>query len=104
MSAESSARTTANSTGHSMRGLLNLAHNFISAFLRDMGDAARDHLGNHIGGSLSGLYIRIPFTRLSAFLEWRERCVGFGHHRAAGAVEVFVGRFQGVFCVEPRSV
>ena len=86
-----------------MRGLFNSASVFASITFQDIGTFTRGHLGNHIGGSLSGIYIRLPFTRLTAFLEWRERSVGFGLERGGGTLEVFACRFQGVFCVEPLA-
>ena len=86
-----------------MRGLFISAYVFTSNILHDIGAAARGHFGNHIGGSMSGVYIRLPFTPCSAFLEWRDQWVGFGHECGAGKVEVFAGRFQGVFCVEPSA-
>ena len=90
-------------TGQSMRGLFNAAHDTIVNIGQAKREAFRSHFGNHIGGSLSGVYVRLPFTRLSAFFEWREQSIGFGHNLAAGHLEVYAWRFQGVFCVEPNT-
>lgn len=86
-----------------MRGLFTSAHNTIDNIGQGMREAVHTHFGNHIGGSLSGIYVRLPFTRLSAFMEWREQSIGFGHDRADGHLQVYAGRFQGVFCVEPKA-
>lgn len=59
------------------------------------------HFACHVGGSLSGLYVRLPFTRLSLWLEWREVNVGVGIERTTGTIEFFLGRLQGLACIEP---
>ena len=83
-----------------MRGLLPTIHNVT----HNMRVAISGHFSNHIGGSLSGFYARIPFTRLSMWLEWREQPVGFGGQRGDGrAWEFFCGRAQGVLCIEPAA-
>jgi hypothetical protein len=86
-----------------MRGLFNSACVSTSITLQEIGRLTRGHFGNHIGGSLFGIYIRLPFTRVTAIMEWRERPLGFGLQPGVGALEVFVWRFQGVFCVEPQG-
>lgn len=90
-------------SGQSMRGLFTSAHSTIFNFGHDMREAVQSHFGNHIGGSLSGIYVRLPFTCLSVFLEWREQSIGLGHSCADGHLEVFAWRFQGIFCVEPKD-
>lgn len=90
-------------TGHPMRGLFTSAHNSIVNFGLTKREAFRSHFGNQMGGSMSGIYVRLPFTRLSAFMEWREQSVGFGYDSAARHLEVYAGRFQGAFCLEPKA-
>lgn len=91
------------------RALLNEAKEFgvggaIANLWTDACGAASDHFTNNLGGSMSGIYARIPFTRISMWLEWREVSVGLGLERGADQLEVFAGRFQGVFCIEPATV
>jgi hypothetical protein len=96
-----------------MRGLFYLVRSIIdnvrefglSADLDNLRDDAATVLnrrfGNHLGGSLSGLFLRVPFTRLSLWLGWWEVNVGLVVERSTGTIEFFLGRLQGVACIEP---
>jgi len=96
-----------------MRGLFYLVRSIIddvrefglSAALDNLRDDAATvlnrHFGNHLGGSMSGVFVRVPFTRVSFWVEWREVNVGLGMERAEGSLEFFLGHLQGVACIEP---
>lgn len=86
-----------------MRGLFISAHDLIITTAQNARGAVHAHFGNYIGGSVSGVFIRIPFTRLSAFIEHAHVPVGFGIARIDGGLELFAGRFQAVLCVEPMA-
>lgn len=68
----------------------------------DWRDIASDHFANHIGGSLSGVFIRLPYTRLSAWLGWSEVNCGIGAERSEGSIQVWVGKLDMWFCREPN--
>lgn len=86
-----------------MRGFSNLLSGFVFNVREDLREFACRHFHNGLGGSLSGVYVRVPFTRLSAFIEWRDVNVGYGQERSSKTDwEFFLGRVQGVFSIEPR--
>lgn len=90
------------------RALINEAKEFgvggaIANLWADAFEAISGHFSNHLGGSMSGLYISIPFTRFSMWIERREVSVGFGLERGDGQLEFFAGRFQAVLCIEPAT-
>lgn len=99
-----------------MRGITNRVRFFISeaqefglaAALREhRAELGRDighHFGNHLGGSTSGVFIRLPFTRFSAWLEWREVNCGLGLQRTPGNLQVWIAPLEAVFSTEPRPV
>lgn len=86
-----------------MRGLFTSAHDFTFNLAQDAKAFVHAHFGNHLGGSPSGIFIRVPFTRLSAFIEHAPVTVGFGIERSEGTLEVFAGRVRAVLCVEPKA-
>jgi len=86
-----------------MRGLLSSAQNFLHTVSLDIGVAINKHWSNCIGGSMSGIYFLVPFSRLSIWVEWRDAPVGFGHETGPAQWEFFAGRLQGVFCIEPAA-
>lgn len=86
-----------------MRGLNNTTRIFLSVIAQDAKAAVYRHFGNHIGGSVSGLFIRIPFSRLSTFIEHSRVPVGFGYERIDGGLELFAGRIRAVVCIEPKT-
>ncbi|MGV8830397.1 MAG: hypothetical protein ACOH2N_00345 [Devosia sp.] len=87
-----------------MRGIYSSAQNFFHNTSHDIREAVSKHWFNGLGGSsLSGLYLLVPFTRLSMWIEWRDINVGFGHEAAPAQWEFFAGRLQGVFCIEPTA-
>lgn len=52
----------------------------------------------------AGVFIHLPFTSRSLWIEWREQSVGFGIDKADPAnLEFFAGRLQGVLSAEPGS-
>lgn len=61
------------------------------------------HCSNHLGGSMNGFCLLVPFTPISLWMEWRDVSVGFGHEASEGQWEFFVGRIQGVLCIEPAT-
>ena len=109
------AGTTANTTGQSMRGIFNFGRAFnneakefgVGGAMVNLWSDVRQHISKHwangLGGSMSGFYLLVPFTRLSLWIEWRDVSVGFGHQRDEASLEFFAGRLQGVFCIEPAT-
>ncbi len=111
--------TTANTTGQSMRGIFNFGRAFrnearefgVGGALANLWADVRQtvhqqidkHWSNGLGGSMSGFYLLVPFTRLSMWVEWRDVSVGFGHERGQAQWEFFAGRLQGVLCIEPGA-
>lgn len=70
-----------------------LAYN-ITMNLKDGFKRRFDFAGN-------GLFIHLPFTSRSLWVEWREQSVGYGIDRTEpGNTEFFAGRIQGVLSVE----
>jgi hypothetical protein len=97
-----------------MRGIINYVQGFITE-AREFGfkgalrehrvELARSidsHFGNHFGGSMSGVFVRLPFTRLSAWLQWREVNCGMSLERTPGNLQVWMGRLELVMSTEPR--
>lgn len=69
----------------------------------DMRAVIDRHFSLSIGGSMTGLFIRVPFTRLSAWVEWGQPHAGFGFARPSQRdLEFFMGTVRGVFSVEPK--
>lgn len=61
------------------------------------------HFSFGIGGSMPGLFLRVPFTRLSAWVEWGKPHAGFGFERPSKTdLEFFMGTVRGVLSVEPK--
>lgn len=86
-----------------MRGISIAFTDAVTNINRDFQGAVRRHFGNHLGGSLSGVYIRIPFTRMSLWAEWRDSHAGWGAQRVSERdVEVFAGRLFVVASKEPH--
>lgn len=53
---------------------------------------------------LRAVYLRLPFTRFSTFVEWREVNVGFGHELLSPHDwEFYLGRIQGCISVTPTA-
>ncbi|NNU59083.1 hypothetical protein [Ochrobactrum soli] len=74
-SVSQSAYNLVSDTRHSLSGIFNLQHR--------------------------GFWFRLPLTKLSLWIEWRECSVGYGWQKNDTAdLEVFAGRLQGVFSIE----
>jgi hypothetical protein len=58
----------------------------------------------HEGWMPRGLFLRMPGTRLSTFLEWQDVQMGRDIVRSDRGIEVFLGRFRAVFCLEPKAI
>lgn len=70
-------------------------------FAMDLRDAAARRFA--IAGV--GVFVHLPLTSRSLWIEWREQSVGFGIDKADPAnLEFFMGRLQGVLSVEPGSL
>ena len=62
---------------------------------------AREGFARRFGFAGNGLFIHLPFTSRSLWVEWREQSVGFGIDRTASeSVEFFAWRIQGVLSAE----
>lgn len=67
----------------------------------DIATAIRDGFKRRVGFAGNGLFIHLPFTSRSLWIEWREVSVGFGIDRTnAETMEFFAGRLQGVLAIE----
>lgn len=67
-------------------------------------DVLSRHFSCSIGGSMPGLYVRLPFTRLSAWVEWGTPGGGLGLVRSSEHdVEFFLGTVRGVLSAEPKG-
>ncbi len=75
----------------------NLAMDMREAVTRRFGFTGRGTLG----ASSWGVFIHLPFTSRSLWVEWREQSVGYGIERTDPKnTEFFAGRIQGVLSVE----
>lgn len=92
--------STTNHRTFLMRAIANFAYN---AGL-DIRETVAQHFDLfHDGRKPVALYLRIPFTRITAFIELATTPVGFGRERGVGQWEFFAGRLQGVLCIEPAA-
>lgn len=74
---------------------------FLTAAARDLALNIRDSITRRFGFAGHGLFLHLPFTSRSLWIEWRETAVGFGMDRTdAMNVEFYAGRIQGVLSVE----
>lgn len=65
----------------------------------------RDATARCFAFTSAGVFVHLPFTSRSLWVEWREQSVGFGFDKADPAnLEFFAGRLQGVLSVEPGSL
>lgn len=62
---------------------------------------ARDSLSGIFSLQHRGFWFRLPLTKLSLWMEWREHSVGYGWQKQdTHDIEFFAGRLQGVLSVE----
>lgn len=99
-----------------MRGIINLVRDVSFGFREfgwadtlastwvDLVSASRDHAGlyRHPDGWTTGtvLYLRVPFTRLSAMLEWSDISLGWGLERSPEGWEAYCARAKVSLCRE----
>jgi hypothetical protein len=82
-----------------MRGI-SILHDITSSIR----ETIADRFSCHLGGSSSGLYVRIPGTTLSMWMELRDRSMGLAHQRSgASDHEVFIGRLHLILSDEGRT-
>ncbi|MDR6816264.1 hypothetical protein J2X76_001418 [Neorhizobium sp. 2083] len=80
-------------------GIIQTADCIVSGFR----DAISRHFSLNIGGSMPGLFVRVPFTSLSTWVEWGAPHAGYGTERASTTnLEFFLGTIRGVLSVEKR--
>lgn len=61
----------------------------------------RDGFNRRFALTSDGIFIHLPFTSRSLWIEWRETYVGFGLDRSDPQnTQFFVGRIQGVLSIE----
>lgn len=88
-----SVATVSASLGYMVSGIAQLAYNIAMDL--------RDSFTRRIGFIGTGIFIHLPFTPRSIWVEWREQSVGLGFDRTDPEnLEFFVGRIQGVLSVE----
>lgn len=107
--------TTAKQRGISMRGIINSIrffiaqvqeHGFKEAVREQRQELARDieyHFGLYRGQPEPAVFVRLPFTRFSAWLEWREINGGVSFEREAGTVIIWLGRLEATFSADPQG-
>ncbi|WEK04137.1 MAG: hypothetical protein P0Y65_18440 [Candidatus Devosia phytovorans] len=99
-----------------MRGIINFIQG-VSFEVREFGwtdtlanllagirSATRDHAGLylHPDGWTTGsvIYLRVPFTRLSAMLEWSDISLGWGLARSQDGLDIYAARAKASLCSE----
>ncbi|MEV5055857.1 hypothetical protein MRBLRH13_001466 [Agrobacterium radiobacter] len=69
----------------------------------DFRDTFSRHFSLSIGGSMPGLFLKVPFTSVSAWVEWGKLNAGYGIVRASLTdIEFFLGSVRGVLSVEQK--
>jgi hypothetical protein len=87
-----------------MRGLFFVLPGLVFNVREELRAFSNRHFSNCLGGSNSGVFMQLPFTRLSAFVEWREVSVGIGQERTGQHDwSFYLGRVQGVLSIEPKA-
>jgi hypothetical protein len=65
--------------------------------------ACSRHFSIDIEPPMPGMFARLPFTRLSAWIEWSAPNAGLGFHRSTEVdLEFFLWTVRGVLSVEPK--
>lgn len=80
-----------------MRGLFTSVRALCTDLWLDAKDGAFRHLDIYFPRAL---YLKLPGTRLSAFLEWRETNVGWSTERRHSCIQIWCGRLDAVFCMD----
>lgn len=105
---------TAKQRGMSMRGIINSIRSFISDAqelgfkaavqeqCHELGRAVEYHFGLYRDGPEPGVFIRLPFTSFSAWLEWREVFGGVSIERESGTLIIWLGRVEAKFSADPK--
>ena len=91
-----------------VHGDINIMRHIITAIIEAAQDYAyiiRQAVSRHFsfghGGSMSGLFLKVPFLPLSAWIEWGAPPAGFGTERSGKhSLEFFMGTVRGVLCIE----
>jgi hypothetical protein len=87
-----------------MRGFFNFIQPTTSSFRGWLVHAFDNHVAvyRHPNGWRQGsaLYLRLPFTRLSALVERRQADLGRGVERSSDGVNIWLGRFEVRLCRE----
>lgn len=69
----------------------------------DSRDAFNRHFSLSFAQPMPGLFIKVPFLPLSAWVEWGTPHTGFGTERSsARSLEFFLGTVRGVLSVEAK--
>lgn len=86
-----------------MRKFIQQVRSVALDIVEQIGADLRHIVSRHFEILYRSVYLRIPGTRVTAFIEWREVSVGRGMEKARGGVEFCLGRIQGVVCIEPKT-
>ncbi len=82
-----------------MKNLLSSVHQFAYTVVFDTCDAFHRRFAIED----RGVFIHLPLTSRSIWVEWREQSVGFGIERPdSRTTEFFAGRIQGVISIEAQ--
>jgi hypothetical protein len=89
-----------------MRGLFTSVRALCADLWLDAKDAADRHLNIFLDdvGSPRALYVKLPCSRLSVFLEWRDTNAGWSVERLPGSTHLWFGVFEVCFCTQPDRV
>jgi hypothetical protein len=69
----------------------------------DFRDEWSRHFSLNIGGTMSGLFVKVPFLPLSAWVEWGTPNAGTGFERRSSTdLEFFLGTVRGVLSIESK--
>lgn len=87
-----------------MRNIITGLIETIRDIILDIRAAVSRHFSLSIGGSMPGLFVKLPLTSFSFWLEWGTPAAGWGTERASATdVEFFLGTVRGVLSVEKKT-
>jgi len=70
----------------------------------DFREMASRHFSLNVSGDMQGLFLKVPFTSLSAWVEWGAPHAGYGTNRESQTdVEFFLGTIRGVLSMEKKT-
>ncbi|MCB5203184.1 hypothetical protein LH464_11955 [Neorhizobium sp. T786] len=87
-----------------MRNIIIRITEAAQAIAMDFRDACSRHVSLNIGGDMPGLFVKVPFTSASAWVEWGTPHAGYGTNRESETeLEFFLGTIRGVLSIEKKT-